>query len=119
MTAALDGLIAELKHAVRFEELRKASGTGNYLEGVLLRPDLARCYDLLVKWFGPPLKAFGQPPAFTPDIQKIVDAVGGVRANQCLFLAQEGARPIAYAALWPWESNPTRLTLKVGACPSP
>ena len=114
MDEAIKRLIGELKKAIRFTELRKAPATDEYLEGVLLREDLVRCCELLSTVFGPPLKEFGKPPAFPAATQKTVDAVGGIRANQCLYLAQKGARDIAYAALWPWESDPARLTLKVG-----
>ena len=119
MEEPIKGLIAELQQTIRFEELRKVPPTGDYLEGVLLRKDLACCYDLLAKVFGPPLKEFGTAPAFTPETKKTVDVVGGIRDNQCFFLAQRGATPVAYAALWPWESDPTRLTLKVGAWQTP
>ena len=115
MEERIKALIAELKNTIRFVELRKAPPAGDYLEGVLLRKDLSRCCGLLAKAFGPPLKEFGQPAAFAPDAQQAVDAAGGIRVNQCFFLAPQGAGGVAYAALWPWESNPTRLTLKVGA----
>ena len=114
MDEAIKGLIEELKKAVRFTELRKAPTTGEYLEAVFLREDLVRCCELLSTVFGPPIKEFGRPPTFTQETQKTVDVVGGIRANQCLYLAQKGARDVGYAALWPWESDPARLTLKVG-----
>ncbi len=119
MAEAVNGLIEELKKTIQFEELRKTQDSGGSLEGVLLRKHLARCYDLLVNVFGPPLKGFGEPPAFTPETQQAVDAVGGIRANQCFFLVRQGATPIAYAALWPWESDPTRVTLKIGTWQAP
>ena len=114
MDVLIKGLIAELKQTVRFIELRNASATEDVLEAVLLRDHLPRCYDLLAKTLGPPLKAFGEAVAFTPEARRTVDALGGIRMNQCFFLAQQGVKHIAYAALWPWESDPTRLTLKVG-----
>ena len=119
MEEPIKGLIAELQQTIRFEELRKAARSGEYLEGVLLHKDLARCCELLAGVFGPPLKEFGKPLAFTPETKRTVDAVGGIRDNQCFFLAQRGAKPVAWAALWPWESDPTRLTLKVGTWQAP
>ena len=114
MEAIVKGLIAELQQAIQFVELRKAPETGDSLEAVLLRAHLARCYDLLAKALGPPLKEFGESVALTPEARRTADAVGGIRSNQCFFLAQQGAKHVAYAALWPWGSDPTRLTLKVG-----
>ena len=119
MDEIVNGLIVELKKTIRFVDLRNAPLSSDYLEGVFLREDLARCYELLVKVFGPPIKELGQAPAFTPGVQTTVNALGGIRANQCLFLVQQGARDIAYAALWPWESDPTRVTLRVGTWQEP
>jgi len=109
----LTPLIAALKQAIPME-VRAAPATGEYLEGVLSRPDLPRCCDLLVQHLGSSVKEFAQPAKFSKEIQRLVNDLGGVRVEQSLFLKTvEGSQTI-YAALWPWASNPLRITLKVG-----
>jgi hypothetical protein len=39
--------------------------------------------------------------------------MGGLRKGQSFFYRLEGHQVI-YAALWPWESDPTKITLKSG-----
>ena len=112
----IEPLIVALKQAIPML-VRSAPSTGNYLEGVLSRQDLQRCYALLSEAFGPPAKDFGKPAMFEPAIYKVVQGLGGVRAEQCLFLKLDGSQ-MAYAALWPWASDPVRITLKIGRTPA-
>ena len=112
--ALVKQLIATVKTRVSFSELRTAQGSERYLEGVVLRPQLDICCGVLREALGPPLKDFGKPPQFAPEIEWAIDRLGGVRIGQCLFFANGGERQVAYAALWPWESDPTRVTLKMG-----
>ena len=111
-------MISALINALRGELpkllVRTAPSTGDYLEGVFSRDDLPRCYELLRKTLGAPVKDFGQPVNFKPDIRPVVDKVGGCRADQCLFLAPDDQGRTVYAALWPWASDKARITLKVG-----
>ena len=109
-------LVAALRQAIPME-IRSAPPSGDALEGVLARPDLSRCYDVLVQQLGPPAKEFAQPAAFPKEIQRVVNDLGGIRPEQCLFLKQAEDRRIVYAALWPWASDPRRITLKVGLYP--
>lgn len=94
--------------------VRSAPSTGEYLEGVLSRNDLQQCYALLTETFGGPVKEFGRAAKFEPAIQQAIHRFGGIWVDQCLFLKQGEAGQMAYAALWPWASDPGRLTLKVG-----
>ncbi len=112
----LKSLIAALQPGIPMT-VRSAPPSGDYLEGVLSRPDLARCYELLVQQLGPPAKDFGQPVAFAKDLQRIVNDLGGIRGDQCLFLKSLEGRQTVYAALWPWASDPRRITLKIGLHP--
>lgn len=113
MVLAIEPVIATLRAAVPFQEVRSSS-TATYLEAALSRQELARCQDLLAQHFGEPVKAFGKPAKFDRPTAKVVDGLGGVRKDQCLFLSRLDDRLMAYAALWPWASDPTRVTLKVG-----
>ena len=110
-------LIDALQQAIPFVEKREAPPAGDYLEGVLSREDLARCCALLSGAFGPATKDFGKVVRFTRQSQAVVNHLGGIRPEQCLFLKEEANQPIAFAALWPWASNPERVTLKVGVFP--
>jgi len=110
-------LIDALQQAIPFVEMRETSPAGDYLEGVLSREDLARCCALLSGTFGPAAKEFGKMVRFTRPCQAMVNQLGGIRPEQCLFIKEEANQPVAFAALWPWASNPQRVTLKVGVYP--
>ncbi|MDP3703274.1 MAG: hypothetical protein Q8R78_02675 [Candidatus Omnitrophota bacterium] len=110
-------LIDVLQQAITFIEKREATPSGDYFEGVLSRGDLARACELLEGTFGPAAKEFGKVVKFAGQHQIMVKQIGGVQPDQCLFIKDESNRPIAFAALWPWASNPQRVTLKVGVFP--
>ena len=112
-------MITPLINALRGEVpmlVRTAPSSGDFLEGVFSRQDLSRCYALLRDALGQPAKEFDRPPAFEPAVQAIVEKLGGCRPEQCLFLKRDEAGRTIYAALWPWASDQTRITLKVGVC---
>ena len=113
MAMAVGALIAALKEAVSLQ-VRSTPAPEEYLEGVLGRQDLARCHDLLRGALGPAVKAFSQAVTFDAKTSRIVKTLGGIRADQCLFLSPVDAQAVVYAALWPWASDPSRVTLKVG-----
>ena len=117
MAAVTQPLIEALQQAIPFVERREASPDGAYFEGVLARGDLERCYQLLSGALGPAAKEFGKTVRFAKPAQAVVNHLGGIRPEQCLFLKEEANQPIAFAALWPWASNPDRVTLKVGVYP--
>ncbi len=108
-------LIATLRSAITFIETRTTPDRNDYFEAILSRPDLERCAGLVRDAFGPPVKPFNQTVTFAKELKSVVTGLGGVRVEQCLFL-RPGAKgePVAYAAFWPWASNPQRITLKVG-----
>ena len=107
-------LIETLSQAILFADRRTPVESSRYLEAVILRQDLTRCCELLQGVLGPPLKDFGQSVTFEPRIQQVVAVIGGIRIDQCLFFAKGEDHQVAYAALWPWASEPNRVTLKVG-----
>ena len=112
MDPALPQLLDSLRQAVPML-VRSAPATNEYLEGILSRQDLSTCFSLLSQVLGPPLKDFGKPLAVGGELVKLLDRIGGVRPDQCLFLKQS-AQGTTYATLWPWASDPARITLKVG-----
>ena len=94
--------------------VRHQRPSGDYLEAVLSRNDLTRCCELLRGTFGEPAKDFGKATHPDPAIRKAIDAIGGVRTEQCLFATHPEPKQMAYATLWPWASDPNQITLKVG-----
>ncbi len=94
--------------------VRKSPPPGDYLEGVLSTDDLERCCALLTSVFGVPVKEFGKAATLDPSLQQAVSAIGGIRLEQCLYLKPAGQEEILYAALWPWASDSSRVTLKIG-----
>lgn len=114
MTVVAKPLVDSLQRTIPML-VRRVAPTGDYLESVLSAQDLSRCFDLLAATFGPPVKDFGKAAtAFDPPIKEVVDGVGGIRLEQCLFVKRGEQRQVLYAALWPWASDASRVTLKVG-----
>ena len=111
----MNPLIEALKKAIPLE-LRSAADSTDRLEGVLSRQHLPKCYALLTETLGPPAKEFGKAADFKADMQRVVERLGGIRTDQCLFLTRAEDRRVIYAALWPWASDASRITLKVGVC---
>jgi len=105
-------LIKEIKKTVRMEIRATSRGT-EYLEAVVALEDLEVLHSLLRKHLGPATKESGKEVSFQQTIRKLVDSLGGLRIEQTFFYKQNGKKVI-YAALWPWQSDPSRITLKSG-----
>ena len=105
-------LIEELKGSLRME-IRPSSQGLEYLEAVLDKKDLELISSLLKNHLGPAAKESGKEANLPKEIQKLVDSLGGVRNEQSFFYRQDGHQVI-YAAIWPWQSNPNKMTLKSG-----
>ena len=105
-------LIEEIKKALNME-IRPNSQGSEYLEAVINKKDLELLHSLLKKHLGPAAKESGKEANLPEDMQKRVDILGGLRKEQSFYYRQNGNKVI-YAALWPWESNPDKITLKSG-----
>jgi hypothetical protein len=103
-------LFEEIKESVPME-IRVDSK--EYLEGVVDRRGLDLLLPILAKHLGPPAKGPGQKAEFPPQIGKLVASLGSLRLEQSFYFKEEKNRVI-YAALWPWGSNPNKVTLKSG-----
>lgn len=110
---SIHSLIESIQKDVKVE-IREVSPSSDYLEGVLASDHLSSCLDVLKNILGDPAKDFGKPVGLDQSIQKAVSDFGGVREDQCLFMSSATANQAIYAALWPWASNPKRITLKIG-----
>jgi hypothetical protein len=105
-------MIEELKGTLKME-IRSNSQELEYLEAVLQKEDLPLLQSLLRKHLGPAAKEIGEETNLPKGVQKLVDSLGGLRKEQSFFYRQEGHQ-IVYAAIWPWQSNPDKITLKSG-----
>ena len=105
-------MMEELKGTLRME-IRPNSQELEYLEAVLQTKDLELLHSLLKKHLGPAAKESGKEANLPKEIEELVDSLGGLRNEQSFFYRQEGHQVI-YAAIWPWQSNPNKITLKVG-----
>jgi len=105
-------LIEEMKKVVRME-IRPTSRPADYLEAVITLEELEALRSFLEKHLGPAAKESGKEASFPEKIQGLVDSLGGLRIEQSFFYKQDGTQVI-YAALWPWRSDPSRITLKSG-----
>ena len=116
MAPTVAALIGAVKSGVALE-VRANVSTPAYLEAVLTRDHLPQCEAALRAALGEPAKPFGGKSALAPDVRELVDRIGGVRPNQCVFLAAADGGGTVYAALWPWQSDASRITLKLGLVP--
>ena len=105
-------LVGELKKTLEME-IRLTSKGGRYLEAVITLQDLDVLHSLLSEHLGPATKVSGKEVYFPTKIQEIIDSLGGLRIEQSFFYKQDGTQVI-YAAIWPWQSDPNRMTLKSG-----
>ncbi|HVP77513.1 MAG TPA: hypothetical protein VMV04_06435 [Thermodesulfobacteriota bacterium] len=105
-------MIEEIKRTLGIE-IRLNSRGLEYLEGVITKKDLELLNSLLRKYLGPAVKESGREVYLPKEIQKIVDAFGGFRSEQSFFYRREG-NTVMYASLWPWASDPDKITLKCG-----
>jgi len=105
-------LVEEINRTLKME-VRLTSKEGKYLEAVITLEDLDMLNSLLREHLGPATKVSGKEVYFPTKIQELVDSLGGLRIEQSFFYKQDGAQVI-YAAIWPWQSDPNRITLKSG-----
>lgn len=105
-------VIEEIKKTVKMQ-VRPDSKENEYLEAVVDTAELASLQSLLNKYLGSAAKEPGKEAKLPKEIQQFVDAMGGLRIDQSFYYKKEGAKAV-FAALWPWASNPNKITLKVG-----
>lgn len=104
--------IEELKQ-LRCLQVRPSSRGIEYLEAVVTSRDIPTVETVLAGHLGNAHKVPGQEILFDDEMKKVVDSVGGVMIDQTLFYRKDGDA-IHYAMLWPWQSDPTKVTLKAG-----
>jgi hypothetical protein len=105
-------MIDEIKKTLEME-IRPNSQGSEYLEAVIDTKDIELLNSLLKRYLGSAAKEHGKEANLPKEIEEFVDSLGGLRKGQSFFYRLEGHQVI-YAALWPWESDPTKITLKSG-----
>lgn len=95
-------------------EVRPSSMGLEYLEAVVRKSDLDSLISLLKKHIGAALKEAGKEANLPAEAEELVDSMGGLRIEQSFFYRKAEDGRILFAALWPWESNPEKITLKAG-----
>jgi hypothetical protein len=105
-------LVEDIEKTLKME-IRLTTEGGKYLEAVITLQDLDVLNSLLKERLGPATKVSGREVYFPERIQELVDSLGGLRIEQSFFYRQDGAQ-VVYAAIWPWQSDPNRITLKSG-----
>jgi hypothetical protein len=105
-------LVEEIEKTLKME-VRLTSKGGKYLEAVITLQDLDVLNSLLRQHLGPATKVSGKEVYFPTKIKELVDSLGGLRIEQSFFYKEDGAQ-VVYAAIWPWQSDPNRITLKSG-----
>ncbi len=105
-------LISEIRETLEMEVRPNSQGL-EYLEAVVLKENLGLLISLLRKHLGPALKEPGEEASLPVEIEELVDSLGGLWINQSFFWKQDH-RGVLFALLWPWESNPDKITLKAG-----
>ena len=106
-------MIEELRETLRME-IRPNSDEFRYLEAVVHRKDLELLSVLLTKHLGSAAKEPGREANLPVEIKTLADSIGGLRTQQSFFYRKEKDFTVLFAALWPWESNPDKITLKAG-----
>ena len=106
-------MIEEIKERLRME-IRPNSQGFEYLEAVVRKSDLELLRSLLREHLGPPAKEAGTEANLPTEIEGLVDSMGGLRIEQSFFYRKGDDNRILFASLWPWESNPEKITLKAG-----
>jgi hypothetical protein len=106
-------MVEKIKETLSME-IRRDSQESEYFEAVInKRKNLTLLKSILKKEFGRAAKEAGKEANLPIEIQRLVDSLGGLRTKQSFFYKKEGNR-VMFAVLWPWESDPNKITLKVG-----
>lgn len=69
---------------------------------------------LLDKFFKAPFKPAGEKPAREMGDLEVIQALNGVRKEQTLYLNTSEPEFVYFAAIWPWQSDPTQASLFLG-----
>lgn len=69
---------------------------------------------ILDKFFKAPFKPAGEKPAREMGDLEIIQALNGIRKEQTLYLNTSDPEFVYFAAIWPWQSDPSQASLFLG-----
>ena len=106
------GLIDDIKASLELE-VRSCKDTVLVFAAVFRAKESDKLLGVLQRYIGDPLKPPGKNVRLQKEAAKIANSMGGIRREQSFYMKEESDGYL-YAALWPWESDPSRVTLKIG-----
>jgi hypothetical protein len=107
-------MIQEIRNSFRMD-IRLSSQGFEYLDAVIQKNDLELLKSLLMKYLGPAAREPGREVELPIGIQSLLDSMGGLRVDQSFYYKQGNDGEVAFALLWPWASDPEKITLKAGS----
>ncbi len=69
---------------------------------------------ILDKFYKAPFKPAGEKPAREMGDLEVIQALNGIRKDQTLYLNTNNPEYVYFAAIWPWQSDPTQASLFLG-----
>jgi hypothetical protein len=66
------------------------------------------------QYFSTPYKAAGKGCFWGNYFDRFLRAVGGMRWEQTLYILEISETTFLYCAFWPWGSNPTKTSIRIG-----
>ena len=109
-------LIEDIKGTMELE-IRLSPEADLRFEAVFRSEELDILLTLLGKNVGEPIKPLGARVKLPKEAREIVDRMGGMRPEQSFYLKKEPDGNYLYIALWPWQSDPSKITLKIAKGP--
>jgi hypothetical protein len=81
---------------------------------VITAEKLASLLAILDKFYRAPFKPAGEKPAREMGDLEVIQALNGIRREQTLYLNTADPEYVYFAAIWPWQSDPTQASLFLG-----
>ena len=106
-------LVEEIKKSMELEIRQSPEDVDFNFEAVFESKDLDKLLAILRDNIGEPLKPPRKQAKVSRDAKEVIDLMGGIRYEQSFYLRQEATGEYLCVALWPWQSDSSRITLKV------
>jgi len=103
----------EIKGAIELD-IRPFSDPDKYFEAVFQAKDLDTLAAIVRNNVGEPLKPPGKRAKLPKNVTALVSNIGGLRIEQSFYFKQEENGEYIYVALWPWQSDSSKITVKIG-----
>lgn len=114
---ALLSVIRELRSKRRLE-LRPDDRDKLLYSCVITSANVPQVAEAVQNLMGVPFKPAGTSAVWKNWFDPFVRGIGGIRRNQSLYRKDLPEGSIVYCAFWPWASDPTRVSIRLGLqCP--